>query len=342
MNTSKRQLKHRPQFQPNPEQLATWPKDISGNGINGLGETESRRPTPIMWHDPDILAHGELQKWFWAQGAKAPEMAEKRAERQKLIDAGSPPVAENPDVSPLTPQQAHDEIHRVAREAGADIVGIARLDPEWVFEGYECEYPTVIILGAVMDHDKLSKAPEIEAGLEVVDKYARGWVIGRPLEAWLRERGHDALCHGGPMAGPVNMLPAALACGFGELGKHGSLINREFGSSFRLSMVLTDIPTTYDSVDEFAADDFCMGCQVCTNACPVDAISDLKQLVRGAEKWYVDFDRCFTYFAETYGCAICIAVCPWSFPERAPKLAEKWTRRRQRKQAEAVLAESPG
>ena len=29
------------------------------------------------------------------------------------------------------------------------------------------------------------------------------------------------------------MIPAALACGFGELGKHGSIINRELGSSLR-------------------------------------------------------------------------------------------------------------
>ena len=28
------------------------------------------------------------------------------------------------------------------------------------------------------------------------------------------------------------------------------------------------------------------------------------------KKWYVDFDKCIPYFAETSGCAICIAVCP--------------------------------
>ena len=33
------------------------------------------------------------------------------------------------------------------------------------------------------------------------------------------------------------------------------------------------------------------------------------------------------YFADTHGCGICIAVCPWSRPGVAPKLAEKMTRR---------------
>ena len=36
------------QYQPTMEQLALFP-DISGNTINGLGETIKRRPSPIYW-----------------------------------------------------------------------------------------------------------------------------------------------------------------------------------------------------------------------------------------------------------------------------------------------------
>lgn len=57
-------------------------------------------------------------------------------------------------------------------------------------------------------------------------------------------------------------------------------------------------------------------CRRCTIDCPPQAISDTKALVRGARKWYVDFDRCVPYFAETGGCAICIEVCPRSEPGR--------------------------
>jgi epoxyqueuosine reductase QueG len=93
------------------------------------------------------------------------------------------------------------------------------------------------------------------------------------------------------------------------------------------------MPLHYDVPDSFGADDFCTGCQVCANECPPDAISRDKVLVRGSLKWAVDFDRCIPYFNETYGCGICLAVCPWSTPGRAPKLAERFARRAREKQA---------
>ena len=108
------------------------------------------------------------------------------------------------------------------------------------------------------------------------------------------------------------------------------MINRQFGSTFRLSCVLTNMPLIPDAPDVFGGDDFCLSCNVCTRACPVDAIYTEKQLVRGDEKWYVDFDLCIRYFVENYGCGICIAVCPWSRPGTAPRLAEKMSRRRTR------------
>ncbi|GMR23694.1 MAG: hypothetical protein BMS9Abin37_2151 [Acidobacteriota bacterium] len=53
-----------------------------------------------------------------------------------------------------------------------------------------------------------------------------------------------------------------------------------------------------------------------------DAIFDDRQLVRGVEKWYVDFDKCIPYFTMTEGCGICVEVCPWSEPGRGVVLSE--------------------
>ena len=89
----KRKRRARADFVPNPEQSALWP-EISGNAINGLGETEVRRPTPIMWHDSGKLEHGQLQDWFWAQGVKEPALAEKRAAREQVIDVEWAPIAD--------------------------------------------------------------------------------------------------------------------------------------------------------------------------------------------------------------------------------------------------------
>ena len=132
------------------------------------------------------------------------------------------------------------------------------------------------------------------------------------------------------MVGKILLIPPALECGFGELGKHGSLINPEFGSAFRLAAVLTDAPFAVTPRREVGIDDFCSRCRVCENACPPFAIGPEKQLVRGEEKWYVDFDKCIPFFAETSGCAICIAVCPWSIPGVGENLAVKLARRSRR------------
>jgi epoxyqueuosine reductase len=125
----------------------------------------------------------------------------------------------------------------------------------------------------------------------------------------------------------VTLIPPALACGFGELGKHGSLITPKMGASFRLSAVLTDAPFEPTPAKEYGIDSFCLHCRVCEDACPPEAILEDKQTVRGEVKWYVDFDKCLPFFNQTHGCAICIAVCPWSRPGVGPRLAEKLSRR---------------
>lgn len=54
-------------FTPNPEMTALLP-DITGNEINGLNEQEVRRPKVVYWApDPDEIAFGEVQKWFYTR-----------------------------------------------------------------------------------------------------------------------------------------------------------------------------------------------------------------------------------------------------------------------------------
>ena len=314
-------------FVPKPEQMANWP-EISGNEINGVDEAESRRPSRIMWHDAETIAHGAVQSWFWEQGGNEPKLLAMRGERHRVMTREPGPIAEAR--VERTADENHGIVVRRAIEFGADFVGVTRTDPEWVFEGYDFDYPWIVVLGVQMDYERLKTAPEVTSALAVVDGYMNGWRRSQPLADWIRSQGWRAEPKCGPDAGPVNLIPAALACGFGELGKHGSIINRKLGSNFRLAAVFTDLPLVADPPDEFAADDFCTKCRLCTKACPVDAISNDTHLVRGIEKWYVDFDRCMPYFAETHGCGICIARCPWSADDRAPALAEKLTRRRDR------------
>ncbi len=301
---------------------------VSGNDLNGWGETEVRQPSLVMWANPAHLAHGAVQRRMTEQFLDHPEL------RSVLrTDDRHSPVPVAPDRVDATPDQWMADVREFAMgEAGhrVELVGVSQPRPEWFFEGRSSDLPFVIMLGLAMDHGELATAPEHTSAIEVHRQYNRGTAAARSLADFIRGRGYEAHGHGGPGAGPMQMVPAAIEAGFGELGKHGSIINRELGSSFRLAAVLTDAPLQATPRDIFGADDFCVGCRICTDACPPDAIAPDRRLVRGVTKWAVDFDRCLPYFAESYGCGICIAVCPWSKPGEAPRLADNMTRKRTR------------
>ncbi len=313
-------------FVPDPSQMALWP-DISGNAINGLGEKEARRPSPVYWHDRDTIPHGPLQDYFAEKYVKSSEVAEARDRRQAVIDQTLPGIAATRCEE--TPARWSELVTEKAIEFGADDAGIARMDPAWIFEGHElASWKFAIAIAVSHDFDALKTAPGDAAAAEVVNQYARGLKAVLALTGWIRGQGWDANAQGGPNAGNMILIPAAMAAGLGELGRHGSMIHRKYGSNFRLGVILTNLPLVPHEPDVFGADDFCTNCRVCSDACPPDAIPDEKQWVRGIEKWYVDFDRCLPFFNEYKGCAICIAVCPWSRPGVADNLVAKMARRR--------------
>lgn len=321
--------RHQAPWTPPPGERDTWPP-VSGNAINGLGEAQTRRPTPIFWHRPEREAFGAYQTKIVARFNSVPVLADIYANGDRGPRKIAPPAATRIQA---TAAQFTAQMKAFALSHEADLVGVTRLDPNWIYSGYDLPaHPFVIVFAVAMDHAELSQAPataEHPNGATVVaHEYNRGARAAAYTTQWIREQGYEATPHQGPWAGSLSILPAAIACGLGELGKHGSIINRQFGSSLRLAAITTDMPLDVDASDAFGADDFCANCQVCTDACPPDAIFRSKQMVRGETKWYVDFDKCIPYFNATFGCGICIAVCPWSTPGRAPKLAAKWTERR--------------
>ena len=186
-----------------------------------------------------------------------------------------------------------------------------------------------------MDQKELAKGPprmeDVSSADEVARQYNRAARASKALTNWIRSQGWPAEARTGPMSGDIIVIPAAIEAGMGQLGKHGSIINDQYGASFRLASVTTDMPLVADTYRDIGVDDFCTQCQVCSDLCPPDAIYPDKQLIRGDLKWYVDFDKCIPYFNDTLGCGICIAKCPWSLPGVAPRLTEKMLRRRDRK-----------
>jgi ferredoxin len=307
------------------------PESPSGNAVNGLGETRRRRPTPVMWHRPDKIAHGAIQDYVNRSFEDHPKLGgifnvpERRAKPVPIADKRAE----------RSPEEWTALVKQFALDHESDLVGIARVEDHWFFECAPASGPFIIVSAVAMDYETMQHAPEPDAAVEVATQYNRGTRTARTIANFIREQGYEAEGHGGPYAGPVNLLPAALAAGLGELGKHGSIINRSLGSCLRLAGVLTDLPLIPDEPVDIGAADFCAACQVCTNACPPGAISADKKMVRGTEKYYVDFDLCMPYFAAHHGCGICVAVCPWSRPGTGPLLSQKMLRRRARRDEQA-------
>lgn len=315
---------HRP-FTPNPEQVALTPM-ISGNTINGLGEATKRRPSLVYWaKNPEDIPHGDMQRWFYSAAPPDPKIAIIRARRDAVL--ARPLQAIAPHKSQRAPDDWTRALDRFVEEGDCEKLGVAEMLPDWVFEGHKITLPRVIVAGVQHDYDEIKTAPGRAAGAEVVAQYLRAIEVSLKITNWLRSEGWQAEPVTGPMTGSLALIPPALACGFGELGKHGSIIDRDMGASFRLSAVLTDAPFAPTPPAEHGIDGFCQNCRICEDACPPEALSPVKQMVRGEEKWYVNFDACLPFFNEHQGCSICIAVCPWSRPGVGPNLAAKLARR---------------
>jgi ferredoxin len=316
---------NRTPYTPKPETLALL--KVSGNPINGLGESTPRKPSPFFWHPPDRHPYGDLQAAARQSSRKCPGAA---AAFQAAYDY--PPLIPIADKrNEASAAQLSRDLAAFALAHEADEVGIAPMDPLYVFDGYTIDDPWVIVLALAHDYERLKQVPSDETNgvgvTDVGDQYARGTRASFALANWIRSQGYHARAFPGPMADALLLIPPAIASGLGELGKHGSLISRHFGSGVRLAGVTTDMPLTATMPDRFGADEFCASCQICTRECPPDAIFEEKQMVRGVERWYVDFDKCIPYFAEAATCGICIAVCPWTRPTVRPKLLATMARR---------------
>ncbi len=315
-------------FVPKPETLALL--KVSGNPINGLGETERRPPSPFFWHPPELHPFGELQNAARNSSRKCPgagPMFRDAYNHPPLV-----PVAETRNDA--APEALTALTTEFALGHEADAVGIALMDPLYVFDGYTIDDPYVIVLALAHNYDKLKQVPSNEINGEGITdvgaQYARGTRASFALANWIRSQGYSAHAYPGPAAGALLLIPPAIASGLGELGKHGSMISPRFGAGVRLAGVTTNMPLVPTAPQIFGADEFCTHCRICTEACPPAAIADTKQMVRGVERYYVDFDKCIPYFTEEASCGICIAVCPWTRPKVRPNLLAKMAARLER------------
>ncbi len=81
----------------------------------------------------------------------------------------------------------------------------------------------------------------------------------------------------------IDFGKAAKACGIGETGLSGKVINRDYGPFLRYCFIITDAPLELDNIDDTP---ICDKCGACKAACPGKAISD-----EGLNTW-----QCAVYY----------------------------------------------
>jgi len=296
----------------------------SGNAVNGLGQTEWSLARPVFHNTGRGGGRGKLDwaamdVFFNLIAQPGPFIQVLRTLWQRRNYAG--PVAARRE-SPGDPAAAAAHLKGKALEFGAGIAGVSELGDDALYADYpRPPFKYAISLGIPMDRAEMEHVPHNRAAVEVMRTYGRAARAAIELAAYIRSLGWPAQAYAD--GEDILQIPMAVNAGLGQLGKHGSMISREFGSNFRLSAVLTDVPLKCDAPVDIGVDDLCLSCRRCTIDCPPGAILEQKQIVRGVKKWYVDFDKCIWYFTKTQGCGICIEVCPWSEPGRGPGLSAK-------------------
>ncbi|MBW2030594.1 MAG: reductive dehalogenase [Deltaproteobacteria bacterium] len=228
-------------------------------------------------------------------------------------------------------------IKSVARWIGADLVGIARLNPLWIYTNWGLhnvtyteaaeegdpievpgEYNMVIVMAHEMDYQVVRNTPNVEPETDI--GYSKCAWSAASLATFISELGYRAI----PAVNEIGLsIPMAVDAGLGEMGRHGQLITREFGPRVRISKVLTDLPLVPDPPVDMGVQKFCETCKLCAKYCPSRALMLEERTDEawdssnspGMLKWPIRAMRCFDWWVKNgTHCTVCIRVCPWNKP----------------------------
>ena len=221
-----------------------------------------------------------------------------------------------------SPADASQHLKDKAIEFGADIVGICEIEATDVYRGRVVPDKYAIAVGQRMRWREFQVVPSRESAIECLRVY---YTLGETvikLAAYLRSIGYA--CKIEHPIGDSDLLhvPIGLKAGFGELGRHGSIINPTLGPLFRMGSVATSIPLAIDHPIDAGIAKFCDACRACRKFCPAHAIPDERTPEAGKDhlgydRYVVDTGRCFPYFAKHSYCSICLPVCAYNHKEWA-------------------------
>ncbi len=138
-------------------------------------------------------------------------------------------------------------------------------------------------------------------------------IAANKVTEFLKEHGYAAQADH-PLGGLALFPPMAQKAGIGWVGKHGILITPDFGPRVRLAAVYTSIRNLpyVDSNEHQWITDYCKICGKCVQKCPSQAILESSIQQKSGRITNITRQKCFEYFAQYYGCSVCVKVCPFS------------------------------
>ncbi len=270
--------------------------------------------SPFAWED-----------WYAAVGGRTIAIDEV-TEFLRLIFEEQEPRFDGPVASERvrfdSPEDAARQLKAKALAFGADIVGICAIEPSDVYRGRSVTERFAIAVGQRMRWREFQEVPSRASAIECLRVYfTLGETVIR-LADYVRSLGYS--CQVEHPIGDSNLLhiPIGLKAGFGELGRHGSIINPRLGPLFRMGSVATSIELAVDHPIDAGIAKFCDTCLACRKYCPPQAIPDERSPEAGPDhlgndRYVVDTGRCFPYFAKHSYCSICLPVCVYNHKEWA-------------------------
>lgn len=219
---------------------------------------------------------------------------------------------------PVNPERMETEdwegvtqyVKQTAQKMGVDLVGVAPVDEFDFVRGSQPPpgHTHAVAFAIHMNFNEMKRLGPL-AQMEVHRVYYLLSDVSVRLAQFIRSFGYGAV--GYSNEGNALFIPLAWKAGLGELGRHGSLITKEYGPSVRLGVVTTEMPLISESaLANYGFDDLCLRCNACTNFCPGNAIVPQKQDVFGIVRWHVDTPACRPFFEDYEGCKVCLTVCP--------------------------------
>ncbi|MCB0795821.1 MAG: hypothetical protein KDB88_13895 [Flavobacteriales bacterium] len=217
---------------------------------------------------------------------------------------------------------AADALKKKAFALGADEVGVALIEPGDIYQGREVKERFAVVVGQRMRWRKFQQVPSEDSAVESLRVYFTLGEVVIQLAAYIRSLGHACTVEHPIGDSDVLHVPLALKAGFGELGRHGSIIHPRMGPLFRLGSVITDMSLRTDRPIDAGIAAFCDTCKACRIYCPAKAIPDARSPEAGKDhlgndRYLVDTGRCFPYFAKHKYCSICLPVCVYHHKEWA-------------------------